>query len=80
LAKQYEINRDTVINHAKRAGLSRKRPRLSPAESLWAIDAYREGLALLPIAKKLGVSANTVRLSLTTAGVEIRPRRGWRPA
>lgn len=78
LANAFGIDQWTVQKHARLAGLDRRRPRLGPRQTEEAIRLYSQGSSLMVIGKQFGVSPETVRSALTRAGVELRPRRGWK--
>jgi DNA invertase Pin-like site-specific DNA recombinase len=73
LAHAYRINRSTVYNHIRRAGLQRRRPLLSPTDVDRAVEMYANGQSLLTISKAFDTTGNTIRLALTKRGVGMRP-------
>jgi DNA invertase Pin-like site-specific DNA recombinase len=79
LAERYGINRVTVFEHLKRAGVPRRRPRkLRLVEIAKVVRLYVEGQSVEAVAQELRVGATTVRRVLQREGVELR-RRGRRP-
>jgi DNA invertase Pin-like site-specific DNA recombinase len=79
LAVMFCINRETVMEHLKRAGVSR-RPnvrKLTDEQVTQAARIYRDGLSLQRTAEQFGISERTIRTELARAGEPIRPRRGW---
>jgi hypothetical protein len=78
LTSQFAIHRSTAFAHLNRRGVSRRpTPGLSPTQLDQAIDLYISGDSLLSVGQALGFSANTIRRYLLSAGVKLRPRRGW---
>jgi len=77
LAKEFSIHRNTVSTILERAGVARRLSPLTEAQIDRALKLYAEGLSLVSIANELGCSHTTVGKALVTAGVELRPRRGW---
>jgi DNA-binding CsgD family transcriptional regulator len=78
LASQFGINRETVLEHLKRAGVPR-RPNVRKMTDAQVVEAgriYRDGVSLLHTAERFGVSERTIRTELARAGEPIRPRRG----
>jgi hypothetical protein len=43
-----------------------------------AARRYGEGYSLADIGSRIGADAATIKMELRRAGVEIRPRRGWK--
>ena len=41
---------------------------------------YADGLSLMRVAEEFGVTRGAVNTPLRTAGIPLRPRRGWRYA
>ena len=79
LKQMYSINRETVLIHLKRAGVTRlpNIRKLNDNEVQQAAALYAEGLSLLKTGEKFGVSERTMRRELADAGCPIRPRKGW---
>jgi len=79
VAKEFGINRETALDHLKRAGIAR-RPhvrKLTDQLVQKAADLYATGLSLKNVAKQFNVNETTIRNEFTRAGNEVRPRRGW---
>lgn len=74
LVTRYRINRTTLFDHARKAGGSRRYPKLSAEDVAHAARMYTEGKSLLVIGDHFGVANTTVRRALAEAGVAIRPR------
>lgn len=78
LAQEYGISRRTVgVIVARHGGLSRGK--LTSEQIDEAVAAYLDGQSLATIAKRLGVSDNTVRIRLLERGVQMRSPRGFTP-
>lgn len=82
LAREYEINRTTVISHLERNGVERRRnPRkMTDARVRAAADRYAAGLSLAAVAAEFDVCDRTLRREFEGAGVPIRPRPGFEPS
>jgi AraC-like DNA-binding protein len=79
LAQAFGINRETALEHLKRAGISR-RPhvrKLTDQLVQRAGQLYATGLSLKNVAAHFNVNETTVRNEFTRAGIQVRPRRGW---
>lgn len=77
LADQFNINRETFWAHFEETG--RRHTTSEPAEQVaQASELYGEGSSLLRVAQELVVSRVAVNDALRAAGIELRPRRGWR--
>lgn len=79
LARQYEVNRTTIITHLDRAGIERRRVarKMSDDSVAKAAKRYREGAPLAVVANEFDVHARTLAREFRQADVAIRPRRGW---
>ena len=79
LARQYGVNRTTIISHLDRAGIERRRvARKMTDDSVGkAAKRYDEGAPLAVGAQGFNVHARTLAREFRQAGVSIRPRRGW---
>lgn len=78
LAKEFGINRETALEHLKRAGIAR-RPhvrKLTDEHVEQAGQLYATGLSLKNVAAHFNVNESTIRHEFTRAGIEVRPRRG----
>ena len=79
LAKEFGINRETALEHLKRAGISR-RPHVRKLTDELVHSAgrlYATGLSLKNVAQHFNVNETTIRNEFTRAGIQVRPRRGW---
>jgi uncharacterized protein (DUF433 family) len=76
LAREYDINRTTVIAHVEKKGVERRgSPRkLTDARVSEAADRYAAGLSLAGVAAQFGVCDRTLRREFRKAGVPIRSR------
>lgn len=76
LARAYGINRTTVLEHLRRQGIQRRRPRrLQQVDIDKAVKLYASGASVNSVAYELRVGPTTVRRVLRQARVELR-RRG----
>lgn len=77
LARQYEVNRTTIITHLDRAGIERRRVarKMSDESVARAAKRYSEGAPLAVVANEFDVHARTLAGEFRQAGVSIRPRR-----
>lgn len=75
LAREYRINRTTVISHLERHGVDRRRnPRkMTDAKVRAAAERYATGISLAAVAAEFDVCDRTLRREFESAG--IRPRR-----
>ncbi len=80
LAREYGINRTTVISHLECHGVERRRnPRKMTDDKVGAAaERYSIGLSLAVVASEFGVCERTLRREFEAAGVHVRPRRGSR--
>ena len=79
LAREFLINRETAIEHLKRAGIARRR-RVRKLTNELVHEAgrlYATGLSLKHVAARFDVNKTTIRNEFTRAGIQVRPRRGW---
>lgn len=79
LARQYEVNRTTIITHLDRAGMERRRVARKMTDDIVAMAAtrYGDGTSLAVVAKEFNVHARTLSREFRQAGVPIRPRHGF---
>jgi DNA invertase Pin-like site-specific DNA recombinase len=79
LQDRYKISRTTVLEHLKRAGVSRRPDvrKLTDEQAKKAALLYEGGLSLAKVGERFGVDAQTVRRQLQRDGVSIRSRNGW---
>lgn len=78
IAGRFQVDRRTVRDVAKRAGLDPHPRGLSATQIEQAADRYQAGASLATIGKELGFNDNTVMAALKKFGVPMRPRRGGR--
>jgi hypothetical protein len=65
LCKAWNINRDTVYEHLRRAGIAANRlNKLGLRDLAVARELYQSGLSLATVAERLSVDAKTVRTGL----------------
>jgi AraC-like DNA-binding protein len=79
LAVEFDINRETVLEHLKRANVPR-RPnvrKLTDQQVARAAELYATNLSLVKVAAHFGVNPATIRREFAVAGIPVRPRRGW---
>jgi AraC-like DNA-binding protein len=78
LARQYELNRTTIITHLDHAGIERRRVRrkMTGDSVASAATRYGQGASLAIVAKEFEVHARTLAREFRQAGVATRPRHG----
>ena len=79
LTVEFGINRETVLEHLKRAGVARRPSvrKLTDTQVLEASQRYQDGLSLTKVPYEFAVDAGTIRREFTKAGIPVRPRRSW---
>ena len=79
IARELGINRETALEHLKRAGIARRPDVRKLTDQLVqaAAHLYATGLSLKNVAKHFNVNETTIRHEFTRAGIQVRPRRGW---
>jgi DNA-binding CsgD family transcriptional regulator len=80
LAAEFGINRLTVSAHLRRSNIPVRPDGLDQEQAVEVAGLYEAGWSSGRLAKRFGVSADTVLKVLRREGVRIRPRRGRRPA
>lgn len=77
LAREYGINRTTVIAHLERNGIERRRnPRkMTDAKVRAAAERYATGLSLAGVAAEFGVCERTLRREFEHANIKVRKSR-----
>jgi DNA-directed RNA polymerase specialized sigma24 family protein len=78
LAKRCGVSRDTVLRHAKSAGVRAPAKTVAPEVVAQVVGLYAEGVTLAQIGRRLGIGHRGARRVLVGAGVGIRPK-GHRP-
>ncbi|HMR50406.1 MAG: hypothetical protein ACOX61_09715 [Brooklawnia sp.] len=79
LAVRFKVHRGTVSEIARRAGLEPRSPTLPQPVREEAARLYADGLTLVEVGAKLGISHNAVRSAVVACGGTLRPA-GRRPA
>ena len=79
LAREYRINRTTVISHLERHSVDRRRnPRkMTDADVRAAAERYATGISLAAVAAEFDVCDRTLRREFESADIGVRQRRGW---
>ena len=82
LAERYGIHRQTVSGLLRKQGFdtaARTTARkLTDKQQQECADRYKAGESLWELAKRFNVHGATIRRELLLAGVDIRPRPGWK--
>ena len=65
---------------ASRGGVEVRRQTATDGVVAEAAQLYEAGMPVIRIAEQLSVSGSALRRSMLKAGVEMRPRGGYRPA
>lgn len=78
LARQYEVNRTTIITYLDRVGIERRRVarKMTDNSVTRAATRYGDGIPLAIVAKEFDVHSRTLAREFRQAGVPIRPRPG----
>jgi len=78
LAREYRVNRTTIITHLDRAGIERRRAarQMTDDSVARAATRYGRGASLAVVAKEFDVHARTLAREFRQARVSIRPRHG----
>lgn len=79
IATELGLDRGVVRRVLYEAGVASPPRRLTEEEISEAARRYEEGMSLARLGERYGVSAETVRIKLLDAGVQLRARRGWAP-
>ncbi|GAA1813731.1 hypothetical protein GCM10009713_23930 [Brevibacterium celere] len=75
LAERFGVHRGTVRALAARAGLPPRKASEHPRQVREeAVELYANGLSLLKVGRRLGISDDAVRDAVVAAGGTIRPR------
>lgn len=78
LADAVGIHRHTIAAHLKNSDVAMRRRSLTPEEVQEAAALYASGLSLVDVAERIGRRRTGVANALRKAGVQFRPRPGWR--
>ena len=78
LSARFQVHRTTVVAHLERQGMPTRIRGLDPAQIEEAIRLYGEGWSLTQLGVHLSVDRKTVYYRLRQAGVQLRPRPGWK--
>ena len=78
LANVYGVHRNTISQILERHGIDRRYRLLQGDKLDEAIKHYQRGASLRTVGQHVGVSLETVRHALLSAGVTLRPRPGWK--
>lgn len=78
ISAKYGIHRGTIPGLVRRAGGAIRQPGLTEAEQGEAAELYSGGLTLTQVARRMGISDESVRQAVLDEGGQIRPR-GRRP-
>jgi AraC-like DNA-binding protein len=81
LSRRYEIHRTTVMHHLDQSDVARRTVARKMNDETVALAAaqYERGASLAVVASAFGVHERTLAKEFRRAGVDTRPRRGWRP-
>jgi transposase len=74
LAARFGLHRGTVLQVVKRSGVTRRLAYSTPAQRKHAAALYEQGYSLSQVAKRVGVSAPTVKAAVLAEGGTIRPK------
>lgn len=76
LAKTYRVGKERISEELRAAGVEIRRQRqdITPELIAAAVRLYTDGLAILPIAKRLGIARSTLGKILVREGVTMRQR------
>lgn len=73
LAARFKVHRSTVSEIARRAGLEPRSPTLQQPVREEAARLYADGLTLVEVGVRLGISHNAVRSAVVACGGTLRP-------
>jgi hypothetical protein len=80
LGSAFAVDRRTAGNHLRRRDVSRRGRKLTDEQVTEAVELYRTGWSLQQLGKRYGIYPQSVSYRLKRAGVQLRPRPGWRPS
>jgi lambda repressor-like predicted transcriptional regulator len=73
LAREFGVDRQTLVNHLKRAGVEVRYRIVDQIDVAEAQELYASGLSLAGVGERFGVSARSVLNAFRTAGFVTRP-------
>lgn len=78
IGAKYGVHRGTIPGLVRRAGVAIRQPGLTDAEQAEAAALYSGGMTLTQVARRMGISDESVRQAILAEGGQIRPK-GRRP-
>ena len=76
LCRDYGISKPSMLDLLHAQNVQMRRQPLTPKQRTQAVELYASGLAIKPVADRLGSSFGAVHRVLITEGVKLRPRPG----
>ena len=76
LCRDYGISKPSMLDLLHAQGVQMRRQPLTPKQRIRAVELYASGLAIKPVADRLGSSFGAVHRVLIAEGVKLRPRPG----
>jgi len=76
LCLDYGISKPSMLGLLHTQGVQMRRQPLTPKQRTQAVELYASGLAIKPVADRLGSSFGAVHRVLIAEGVKLRPRPG----
>lgn len=76
LCRDYGISKPSMLDLLHAQGVQMRRQSLTPKQRIQAVELYESGLAIKPVANRLGSSFGAVHRVLVAEGVKLRPRPG----
>lgn len=76
LCEEFGISKPSMLDLLHERGVQMRRQSLSVAQRARVVQLYEQGVAIKPIAEKLGSSFGTVHRVLVAEGIRLRPRPG----
>ena len=76
LCRDYGISKPSMLDLLHGQGVQMRRQPLTPRQRTQAVKLYASGLAVKPVADRLGSSFGAVHRVLIAEGVKLRPRPG----
>ncbi|WP_416447015.1 hypothetical protein AB3K78_06810 [Leucobacter sp. HNU] len=75
IAQKYRAHRRTIAAHLTRRSVSLREQRsLDPSDTPEAVRLYEDGMPLLEVGRRFGVSQHAARTAIAGAGATIRPK------